>query len=98
MAAATESGRPRRPSSTPVLWGSLALFLMLFALLTYELAASTPPPPRPVVVRKVVKRRVVTTLVPSPGATTVNGGGPVVTSSAPEYAAGEAAPVTTGAS
>jgi hypothetical protein len=97
MAAATESGRPRRPSSAPVFWGAVALFTVLFALLTYQLAASTPPAPRPVLVRKVVKKRVVTTVVPTPGATSVSGG-PVVTGSAPEFAASEAAPVTTGAS
>jgi hypothetical protein len=98
MAAATESGRPRRPSSAPVFWGALALFTVLFALLAYQLAASTPPPARPVVVRKVVKRRVVTTVVPTPGATSVSAGGAVVSSSAPELTASEAAPVTTGAS
>ncbi len=93
----TESRRPRRPGPAAVLWGSLALFLALFALLTYQLAASTPPPPRPVLVRKLIKRRVVTTVVPTPGATTVSGGA-VVTGSAPEFASSEAAPVTTGAS
>lgn len=96
-AAVTESRRARRPGSAPVLWGSLALFLALFALLTYQLAASTPPPPRPVLVRKVIKRRVVTTVLPTPGATSVSGG-PVVTGSAPELTSSEAAPVTTGAS
>jgi hypothetical protein len=98
MAAATESGRPRRPSSAPVFWGAPALFAVLFALLAYQLAASTPPPPRPVLVRKVIKRRIVTTVVPTPGATTVSGGGTTVSSSAPEPASGEVAPVTTGAS
>jgi hypothetical protein len=91
---ATESGRPRRPSAAPVFWGALALFTVLFALLTYQLSSATPPAPRPVLGRKVVKRRVITTIVPTPGATTVSGGGAVVTGSAPAYAA----PITTGAS
>jgi hypothetical protein len=93
----TEPRRPRLSSSAPVFWGSLALFTVLFALLTYRLASSTPPAPRPVLLRKVIKRRVVTTVVPNPGATSVSGG-PVVTSSAPEVASSGAAPATTGAS
>jgi hypothetical protein len=93
----TEPRRPRRPSSAPVFWGALALFTVLFALLTYQLASSTPPAPRPVLMRKVIKKRVVTTVVPTPGATSVSGG-PVVSSPAPEVASSGAAPVTTGAS
>jgi len=93
----TEPRRPSRPGSAPVLWGALALFTVLFALLTYQLAGSTPPAPRPVLMRKVIRKRVVTTVVPAPGATGVSGA-PVVTSSAPEVASSGAAPVTTGAS
>jgi hypothetical protein len=93
----TEPRRPSRPSSAPVFWGALALFTVLFALLTYQLASSTAPAKRPVLVRKVIKKRVVTTVVPSPGAAGA-GAGPVVTSSAPEVASSGAAPVTTGAS
>jgi hypothetical protein len=92
----TEPGRQSgRPGYAPVFWGAVALFTVLFALLTYQLSSSTPAAPRPVLVRKVVKKRVVTTVVPTPGATSVSSG-PVVTA-APEYAA-EAAPVSTGAS
>ncbi len=93
----TEPRRPRRPSPAPIFWGSLALFAVLFALLTYRLAGSTEPAPRPVLVRKVIKKRVVTTVVPTPGATGVSGA-PVVSSSAPEVASSGATPVTTGAS
>lgn len=90
----TESRRPRKPSSLPVFWGSLALFAILFAVLTYQLSAASSPAPQPVLVRKVIKRRVVTTVLPTPGATTVSSS-PIATSSAPALA-GE--PVTTGAS
>lgn len=95
MAAMTEPTRnSRRPSPTLVVWSSIALFAVLFALLTYQLSASQPPPPRPVLVRKVVKRRVITTVVPSPGQNTVsNTGGSLAESASPVYA-----PVTTGAS
>lgn len=93
----TEPRLPSRPSFAPVFWGALALFTVLFALLTYQLASSTPPPQRPVLVRKVIKKRVVTTVGPTPGATATSGA-PTVTSSAPEVASSGAAPVTTGAS
>jgi len=93
----TERARPRRPSPVLVLWGSIALFAVLFALLTYQLSAAGVPAPRPVLVRKVIKRRVVTTFVPTPGASTVTSG-PVTTSSASVVSASGAAPVTTGAS
>lgn len=94
-AAMTEPARKsRRPSPVLVVWSTIALFAVLFALLTYQLSASQPPAPRPVLVRKVVKRRVVTTLVPSPGRNTVtSSGGSVAETSSPGYA-----PVTTGAS
>jgi hypothetical protein len=80
----------------PVAGAARALFTVLFALLTYQLASSTAPAKRPVLVRKVIEKRVVTTVVPSPGAT--GAAAPVVTSSAPEVASSGAAPVTTGAS
>lgn len=86
----------RRPSPAAVLWGSLALFGVLFALLTYQLSSSSQPAAtasRPILVRKVVKQRVVTTVVPTPGRSTVSAG-PVSTSES----GAEAAPVTTGAS
>jgi hypothetical protein len=93
--AATERARKaRRPSPALVLWGSIALFAVLFALLTYQLSASQPAPPRPVVVRKVLKRRVVTTIVPTPGQNTVSTGAAAVSGeTSPGYA-----PVTTSAS
>ena len=93
----TESRRPRRPSFAPVFWGSVALFAVLFALLTYQLSAASAPAPQPVLVRKVIKRRVVTTVVPTPGAASVSSG-PVLTSSAPVESSAGAAPVTTSAS
>lgn len=82
----------RRPGPAGVIWASVALFAVLFALLTYQLSA--PDGSRPeTLVRKVVKRRVVTTVVPTPGASTVTTG-PVSSS---ESASG-VAPVTTSAS
>jgi hypothetical protein len=94
-AVATETARKsRRPGPGLVIWGSVALFGVLFALLTYQLSASQPAPPRPAIVRKVVKRRVVTTYVPTPGRNSVSSSGALATeSSYPSYA-----PVTTGAS
>lgn len=75
-------------------WGSVALFAVLFALLTYRMSAATETAaPQPVQARKLIKRRVVTTIVPTPGANTVSSG-PATSSS---YATG-AAPVTTSAS
>ncbi len=85
--------RARRPGPATVIWGSVALFAVLFALFTYQL--STPAQPRQdVLVRKVIKRRVVTTVVPTPGESTVTAG-PAVSST--QSSAG-AAPVTTAAS
>lgn len=94
----TEARRTRRPGPGAVLWGSIALFAVLFALLTYQLSAASGPSlgataSRPVQVRKVIKRRVVTTIVPTPGANTVSSG-PVTSS----VASSGAAPVTTSAS
>lgn len=83
----------RRPSPRVVVWGSIVLFAVMFALLTRQLSASQAPAPRPVLVRTVVKRRVVTTWVPTPGRSTVSASGPIATAAAPAYA-----PVTTGAS
>jgi hypothetical protein len=77
-----------------VIWGSVALFAAMFALLTYQLSAGQAPAPRPVLVRKVVKRRVVTTIVPTPGRSAVTTSDRVAAAAPPtEYAA-----VTTGAS
>jgi hypothetical protein len=77
-----------------VIWGSIALFAALFALLTYQLASSQPPPARPVLIRQLVKRRVVTTIVPTPGRSTVTSSGQVAASIPPSGYT----PVTTGAS
>lgn len=94
---------PRRPGPGAVLWGSAALFAVLFALLTFQLSSAADPSlsgataAAPVQVRKVIKRRIVTTIVPSPGTTSVSSG-PVTSSTeaAPEEAPAE--PVTTSAS
>jgi hypothetical protein len=86
-----------------VIWGSIALFAVLFALLAYRLGAGGDPSlggataSRPVLVRKIVKRRVVTTVVPGSGPSGVSGA-PVATSSVPTVAAALAAPLVTGAS
>lgn len=93
----TERPRAKRPGPAMVVWASIALFAILFAVLTYRLSgAEAPAAPRPVLVRKVVKRRVVTTVVPSPGATSVSSG-PVTASAEPVSSYGSA-PVTTSAS
>jgi hypothetical protein len=76
-----------------VIWGSVALFAVLFAMLTYQLSAPAAPSQPQALVRKVIKRRVVTTIVPTPGESTVSSG-PVTSSG---YSAA-AAPVTTSAS
>jgi hypothetical protein len=80
-----------------VIWGSVALFAVLFALLTYQMSIAGGQVSQPVLVRKVVKRRVITTVVPGPGSSSVSSG-PVTTSSAPEVSSYGSAPVTTGAS
>jgi len=94
-AEVTEAARKsRRPGPAMVVWSSIVLFGVLFALLTYQLSASQPRPPRPLVVRKVLKRRVVTTYVPTPGHNSISSSGAVAAeSSSPAYT-----PVTTGAS
>jgi len=93
-AEVTEPARKsRRPGPALVVWSSIVLFGVLFALLTYQLSASQPPP-RPVVVRKVLKRRIVTTYVPTPGRNSISSSGAIAAeSSSPAYT-----PVTTGAS
>jgi hypothetical protein len=91
--AMTESRRPRRPGPAAVIWGSIALFAILFALFTYQLSVPSEPQQQ-ILVRKLVKRRVVTTVVPTPGASTVTAG-PAVSST---QSTSGAAPVTTGAS
>lgn len=88
------AARPRRPGIGLVIWGSIALFAVLFALLTYQLSAGQAPASRPVLVRKVIKRRVLTTFVPTPGRASVTASGQTASvSPSPTYA-----PVTTGAS
>ena len=90
----TERARPaRKPGPALVVWGSIALFAVLFALLTYQLSAAQAPPPRPVVVHKVLKRRVITTYVPTPGRNSVSASSAVSGETSPAYA-----PVTTSAS
>jgi hypothetical protein len=86
-AEVTEPARKsRRPGPALVVWSSIVLFGVLFALLTYQLSASQPPPPRPVVVRKV--------LMPTPGRNSISSSGAIAAeSSSPAYT-----PVTTGAS
>jgi hypothetical protein len=95
-ARAQTSARPaRKPGPGAVLWGSVALFAVLFALLTYQVGLSSfggASSSRPVLVRKIVNHRIVTTYVPSPGATSVS------TSPAQSSESGATAPITTGAS
>jgi hypothetical protein len=87
------TSRERRPGPAAVVWGSIALFAVLFALLTYQLAAASVPAAPKTLLRRVVKRRVVTTVVPTPGESRVTTG-PVSSS---QYAS-PAPPVITSAS
>ncbi len=94
---ATDAKRPpRRPGPGAVLWGSLALFAVLFALLTYQLSAAptsgSTTGSGPVAVRKVIKRKVITTIVPTPGKNQV------VSSPATSTVEAAPEPVTTSAS
>jgi len=97
MTDATRTEPARRPARRPgpglVLWGSVALFALLFALVAYRVGVSTAPSAaaRPSLVRKVVKRRVVTTIVPTPGRSSVSAS-PASTSES------GAEPIVTGAS
>lgn len=91
--AKAESRRPRRPGPAAVIWGSVILFAVLFAVFTYQLSSPSRPQQQ-VLVRKVIKRRVVTTVVPTPGESSVVAG-PVVSSSQSTIGS---VPVTTGAS
>lgn len=91
--AKAESRRPHRPGPATVIWGSVALFGVLFALFTYQLSAPSQPQQQ-VLVRKLVKRRIVTTVVPTPGESTVTAG-PAVSST---QSTTGAAPVATSAS
>jgi hypothetical protein len=86
--------KARRPGSALVAWSSVALFAVLFALVTYQQSASRPAPPRPVVMRKVLKRHIVTTIVPAPGHNSVSSSAASGETSSPAYAE----PVTTGVS
>jgi hypothetical protein len=96
LAGSSTSGgkRRRRPGAAPVLWGSIVLFAVMFALLTHQLSASQAPAPRPVLVRKILKRQVITTYVPTPGKASVSTSGSLGTAAEPA----EYAPLTTGAS
>lgn len=97
----SERPRPRRPGFAPVFWGSVVLFAVLFALLTYRLSANEASlagtASRPVLVRKIVKRRIVTTIAPTAGGSSVSSS-PVTTSSAPVVSSSGSVPITTGAS
>jgi hypothetical protein len=95
----TERARSKRPSPSVVLWGSLALFAMLFVLLALRFSAeqaTSPTAQRATQVRKVIKRRVVTTIVPSPGQNQVSSG--PASSSSYSSAPAEPEPVVTSAS
>ncbi|MBS1676176.1 MAG: hypothetical protein JST08_02205 [Actinobacteria bacterium] len=89
----------RKPGGAIVFWASAALFAVLFALLTFQLSATTTSgtttAARPVQVRKVIKRRIVTTVVPSPGVNRVVSGPATSSASAAEV---PAEPITTSAS
>jgi hypothetical protein len=100
----TERSRARRPRPAPVIWGSVVLFAVLFAFLTYQLAVGRDPAlgakasasdRRPVVIRRVIKHRIVTTVVPTPGVSSVSS---APTTALPAPVAPAPAPVVTSAS
>jgi hypothetical protein len=86
------AGRARRVTAAPVVWGSLALFAVLFALLAHQLAGSAPGAAerRHVVLRKVIAKRVVRTLVPAEATT---GAAPPVGGASVEVETPEAEPI-----
>jgi len=89
----------RGPGGAIVFWASVALFAVLFALLTFQLSGTstvgTTTAARPVQVRKVIKRRIVTTVVPSPGVNRVVSSPATSSASATEV---PVEPITTSAS
>ncbi len=93
------ASRGRRPGPALVFSGSIALFAVLLAFLTYQLSSGRDPSlggavaSRPVLVRQVIKSRVITTILPTPGRSSVSSSGPSVGS-----LSSSSAPVTTGAS
>ncbi|HEX8958602.1 MAG TPA: hypothetical protein VF770_02145 [Solirubrobacterales bacterium] len=94
------ASRGRRPGPALVIWGTIALFAVTFAFLTYQLSIGRDPllgratASRPVLVRQVIKRRVITTIIPTPGRSSVSASGSVAGS----FSSSGFAPVTTGAS
>ncbi len=92
----TERARSKRPSASPVLWGSILLFAALFALLAFRFSAEQPvghASARSLQTRKVIKRRVVTTIVPGPGPSSVSS-----SSSRSSYSPAAAEPLVTSSS
>lgn len=90
--ASSRPPRARRPRAVGVIWSSVALFAVLFAFLTYQLAGGRDPAlgaqgtadgSRPAKVRKVIKRRVVTTVVPAPTVSTPTTSAPPINSAPP---------------
>jgi hypothetical protein len=82
--AVSKPGGAAKPGGAPVFWASLALFAVLFALLTYQLSragssSGAAVATGPVQQRKVIKKRIVTTVIPSPGVDRVTQG-PTTTS------------------
>lgn len=94
----------RRPSVLPTAAAALALFIVAFEFLAFQLRSGNDPSlasgstPQPQEVRKVLKTKVVTDIVPTlggKGGTTTVGGGAATVSSTPAPAA---APVVTSTS
>ncbi len=98
------TARRRRPPAAPVVWGSIALFAVLFAMLTYQFSsqAAGAAERRQVIARKVIAKRVVKTIVPAEGAPATEGAPtesePEYVAPEPEYVAPEPAPVVTSSS
>jgi hypothetical protein len=103
------TARRRRPPAAPVVWGSIALFAVLFAMLAYQLSsqAAGAAERRQVIARKVIAKRVVKTIVPAeddevegaPATESVpTESEPEYVVPEPEYVAPEPAPVVTSSS
>jgi hypothetical protein len=97
----------RRPGALPVVWAAVALFLLVFAGLAFQLrsgndpaigAPEAAPEPRQVLVRRIIQRRVIVrrrpTSIAAPAAAPPSSSGPAPAAAPAAPAAPAPAPVT----